>query len=163
MLMTHAAIVGTDMVLLMMLTLLSMMLLVILMLIFMAHVHLHISLVSSPIHHHLLSLLMTLVVHVIRVVVGCLRYRRSRRGGSVIVVASPTTIIDRGAIACNMALVMALLMLLRVIVWPSTGLLVPVWTSVRHLGRRSNHPGHLALFVPRSEGQLLCQKVLRFV
>lgn len=74
MLMAHDPTMASNVVLLVMLILLSMMLLVVLMLVFMAHVHLHIPLVPSPVHHHLLSLRMPLIVHAVRIVVCCLRY-----------------------------------------------------------------------------------------
>ena len=63
--MAHTPSMTTDMVLLVMLVLLSMVLLVILMLVFVAHVHLHITLVPSSVHHYLLGLLMSRIIHII--------------------------------------------------------------------------------------------------
>ena len=72
MLMTHTPSMTTDMVLLVMLILLPMVLLVILMLVFVAQVHLHITLVPSSVHHHLLRLLVSRVIHIIWVMRCCL-------------------------------------------------------------------------------------------
>ena len=61
--MAHSSTVTANMVLMMLLILLTMMLLMILLLILVAHVHLHVALMPGPIHHHMLSLLMPLIVH----------------------------------------------------------------------------------------------------
>ncbi len=71
---------ATDMVLLMMVILLSVMLLVRLMLVLLSHVHLHVPLLTrSPIHHDMLALLVTLIIHAVRIMRGSLRDRRTRR------------------------------------------------------------------------------------
>lgn len=71
---------ATDMVWLMVVVLLSVMLLVWLMLKFLSHIHLHISLLAmTTIHHDMLALLVTLVVHVVWIVTGCLRNWGARR------------------------------------------------------------------------------------
>lgn len=57
-----------DVALMVVLTLLTMLLLMVLLLILVAHVHLHIPLVARSIHHHVLSLLVSLIVHAVRVV-----------------------------------------------------------------------------------------------
>lgn len=60
-----------DMILLLVMALLRMMLLMGLVLILLCHIHLHIPLMHSPsIHHHMLALLVRLVEHTVRVVVG---------------------------------------------------------------------------------------------
>ncbi len=70
MLMTNACMTA-NVVLLMMMILLPVVLLVRLVLVFMGHVHLHIPLMPlAPIHHHMLSLLVTLIEHSVRVVRG---------------------------------------------------------------------------------------------
>lgn len=73
--MAHA--MTTSMILLMVLILLTMLLVVPLVLIFVAYVRLHISLMMS-VHHDVLALLMTLVVHCVRIVVGRLGDWRPR-------------------------------------------------------------------------------------
>ena len=62
MLVSHLSTMVPDMILLVMMILLAVMLLVIVVLVFLAHVHVHVALMSSTIHHHVLSLLVTLVV-----------------------------------------------------------------------------------------------------
>ena len=57
-------------VMVVLLPVLPVMLLMIMVLIFLAHIHVHIALMSTPIHHHvLLSLLVALIVESIRVMV----------------------------------------------------------------------------------------------
>jgi len=68
MLMAHASAVTTQMVLLMVVMLLPVMLLVVLMLVFVIHIHLHVTLMSSPVHHHLLRLRMPLTVNAVWIV-----------------------------------------------------------------------------------------------
>ena len=58
-----------DVILLVMMVLLAVMLLVIVILVFLAHVHVHVALMSSPIHHHVLSLLVTLIVQSICIMI----------------------------------------------------------------------------------------------
>ena len=65
MLVTHLSAVAPSVVLLMVVALLPMMLLVVLILELMVHVHLHVALVSSSIHHHVLPGLVILIIHTI--------------------------------------------------------------------------------------------------
>ena len=68
----------SHMVLLLMVILLAMVLVVRLVLIFLAHTHLHVSLVWCPIHHHVLPLHVGLIVGGVGIVRASLRDRRAR-------------------------------------------------------------------------------------
>lgn len=124
-----------DMALLLVMALLWVMLLVRLVLVLLGHVHLHIPLVPNPtIHHHVLALLVRLVEHAIRIVVGCLRDWRAGWRRCVVVIAS-SHVIDRRSIPRKMAMVMILLVMLRVIILASSGLLKPVRTICHRMNR----------------------------
>lgn len=69
MLMRHLSTMVPNMILLVMMVLLTVMLLVIVILVFLSHIHVHVALMSSPVHHHVLSLLVTLIVQSICIVV----------------------------------------------------------------------------------------------
>lgn len=102
-----------------MIGLLAVVLLVRLMLILVARAWLHESLVLSPIHHDVLTLLMALVVHCIRIVRRSLGYRRARGRRGVIGVATSATI-HWGAGSGQMTRVVVLLIILAVIEWSSS-------------------------------------------
>ncbi len=97
-------------------------------LVLLCHVHLHIPLVpSAPIHHHMLPLLVRLIEHAVGIMVGRLRDRRAGWRGCLIAITS-SCIIDRRSIPREMAVVMILLVMLRIIILASRGLLEPVRT-----------------------------------
>lgn len=135
-----------NMVLLLMMTLLWMMLLMRLVLILLCHIHLHIPLMdSSSIHHHMLALLVRLVEHTVGIVIRRLRDWRPRWRRGVIAIAS-SGIIDRRSVPREMAMMMVLLVMLRVVILPSPGLLEPIRTICHRMNReeeaRRKHRKH---------------------
>lgn len=131
----------TDMVLLLVMTLLWMMLLMRLVLVLLCHVHLHVPLMPSPpVHHHMLTLLVRLIEHAVRVMVGSLRDRRTRWRWGVIIIAS-SYVIDWRSVPREMAMVMILLVMLRVIILASPGLLEPVRTICHRMNREEQAQG----------------------
>ena len=111
--------------------LLTMVLLVRLMLKLMARAWLHESRILSAIHHDMLTLLMTLIIHCIRIVRRGLGYRRTRGRRGVVRIASSAAI-HWGAGSGQMARVMVLLIILIVVEW--SGSREPV-CSICHLTR----------------------------
>lgn len=108
--------------------LLTVVLLVRLMLVLVTRAWLHESLVLSAIHHDVLTLLMTLVVHRIRIVRRSLGYGRARRRRGVIGVA---TSVHWGARSCEMTRMVVLLIVLVIKILSGSE---PV-CSIRHLTR----------------------------
>lgn len=90
MLVTYA--VASVLVLRVMIRLLTVVLLVRLMLILVARTRLHEPRMLSAVHHDVLTLLMTLIVHRIRIVGRGLGYRRARGRRGVIGVATSATV-----------------------------------------------------------------------
>ena len=94
MLMSHSG-VTTMILCVSMMVLLSVMRLMRLLLVLVRQIHLHKSLVTScAVHHGMLPLLMTLVIHAERIVGGILRDRGTRRGRSFVMVAT-SSVVDR--------------------------------------------------------------------
>ena len=114
MLVTYA--VTSVLVLRVMISLLPVMLLVRLMLVLVARAWLHESRMLSPVHHDVLTLLVTLVVHRIRIVRRGLGDRRSRWGRGIIGVATSATV-HWGARSSQMTRVVILLVILVIIEW----------------------------------------------
>ena len=109
--------------------LLSVVLLVRLMLVLVAQAWLHKSLMLSTVHHDVLTLLMALAVHRIRIVGRSLGYRRTRGRRGVIGVTTSATVHWRAG-AGKMTRVVVLLIILVVIEW--SGSREPV-CSICHL------------------------------
>lgn len=125
----------TYMTLLLVMTLLRMMLLMRLMLVLLCHVHLHVPLVAgTPVHHHMLALLVRLIKHAVSVMVGGLRDWRAGRRGSIVTIPS-SCIVDRRSVARKMAMVMILLVMLWVIILARSGLLEPVRTICHRMNK----------------------------
>lgn len=74
MLVTHLCAMVPNVVLLMVVVLLAMVLLVVMVLVFLAHVHVHVTLMSS-VHQHVWPLLVALIVKSVRVVIRRLGHR----------------------------------------------------------------------------------------
>ena len=128
MLVTYA--VASILVLRVMISLLTVVLLVRLVLKLVGRARLHESCMLSTIHHDVLTLLMTLIIHRIRIMRRGLGYRRARGRRGVIGVASSATV-HWGARSGQMTRVVALLIVLVVIEWSGSGL-EPV-CSICHL------------------------------
>lgn len=100
-------------------SLLAVVLLVRLMLVLVARAWLHESLMLAAIHQDMLTLLMALVVHRIRIVGRSLGYRRARGRRGIIGVATPATV-HWGAGSGKMTRVVVLLIILVVIELPGS-------------------------------------------
>lgn len=122
--------VASILILRVMISLLTVVLLVRLVLKLVAGARLHESCVLSAIHHDVLTLIMTLIIHRIRIMRRSLGYRRARGRRGIIGIASPATI-HWGPRSGQMTRVVVLLIVLVVIEWSSSGL-EPV-CSICHL------------------------------
>lgn len=136
--------VAPVLVLWVMIGLLAVVLLVRLMLILVAWARLNEPGMLSAVHHDVLTLLMTLVVHCIRIVRRGLGYRRARRRRGVIGIAASATVY-RGARSSNVTWMVVLLTILVIIEW--TGSREPV-CSIRHLTRSTQKRQRILACVP---------------
>ena len=122
--------VASILILRVMISLLTVVLLVRLVLKLVAGARLHEPCMLSAIHHDVLTLIVTLIIHRIRIMRRGLGYRRARGRRGVIGVASSATI-HWGARSGQMTRVVVLLIVLVVIEWSGSGL-EPV-CSICHL------------------------------